>query len=210
MAYTPINWQDGETITAEKLNKMDPGWDIAGSTRTLLFQETVTTVGEGPAFAALAYSGTLDAPFIVVTLNGTEYECQYDSDIPGYGDIEYTTYPFVLDQYEGENELCTPVAGTFTVKVETLSQAAVEVSQDFTNAIALHATLGATTFQEVSDALAAGRFVVVFDGGSMNLVCAIDGTTSPREVYAVSVNSSGPINATYYAASDSAPIAYRF
>lgn len=26
MSYTPINWQTGDTITAEKLNKMDNGW----------------------------------------------------------------------------------------------------------------------------------------------------------------------------------------
>lgn len=41
MIYTPINWQNGDTITAEKMNKMDNGWGIG---EVELFSETVTLI----------------------------------------------------------------------------------------------------------------------------------------------------------------------
>ena len=42
MSYTPINWQTGDIITAEKMNKMDNGWSVESSSQQL-FSETVTT-----------------------------------------------------------------------------------------------------------------------------------------------------------------------
>ena len=210
MAYTPINWATGDTITADKLNRCDNGWGVGGGSRTLILEETVTTEGAGPALAALAYSSEITVPAIVVTLNGTEYECAYDAEIFGYGDRYFQTYPFVIDQYNGYPELATPEAGTYSLKVETAAAQTIEVSQGFVNAVAFHATVGTTTFQEIDDALAAGRLVVVSDSGSFGsacqLVCSADKTSVPLHVNAVNVTSNGVSANSYLAASASSPI----
>ena len=210
MAYTPINWQTGDTITAEKLNKMDNGWSATSGSSSVLLNETVTTEGSGPAFGTLTYSSQINAPSIVVTLNGVEYTCQYDADINGYGDMSFSDFPFVIDYYDGSNELVTPSAGTYTLQIETAAVATIEVSQGFVSAVALHAVIGTTTFQEVDDALAAGRLVVISEstsGGSLcQVVCATDKTVDPLEVYALSVTYSGASTATYLASSASSPI----
>ena len=210
MAYTPINWQTGDTITAQKLNRCDNGWGVGGGSRTLILEETVTTEGGGPAFAALAYSTEFTFPAIVVTLNGTEYECAYDAELFGYGDIDFQAYPFVIDSYNGWNELVTAEEGTYSLKVETAAAQTIEVSQGFVNAVAFHATVGTTTFQEIDDALAAGRLVVISDSGSFGsacqLVCSADKTAVPLSVYAVNVTSNGVSANTYFAASASSPI----
>ena len=73
MAYTPINWQTGDTITAEKMNKMDNGWGVQN---TQLFSESVTTsVYEGMSFATgtFSYSALISDESVVVTFNGTDY-----------------------------------------------------------------------------------------------------------------------------------------
>ena len=49
MAYTPTNWQTGDTITAEKLNKMESGIESANAP----FVVTLTPT-------ALDYSGEMD------------------------------------------------------------------------------------------------------------------------------------------------------
>ena len=73
MAYTPINWQTGDTITAEKMNKMDNGWGVQN---TQLFSESVTTTAQGGMNGGvLSYSTLIDSASIVVSFNGTDYTC---------------------------------------------------------------------------------------------------------------------------------------
>lgn len=49
MSYTPTNWQTGDTITAEKLNKMESGIENANEPFIITFTPT-----------SLDYSGTMD------------------------------------------------------------------------------------------------------------------------------------------------------
>jgi len=137
MAYTPINWQTGDTITADKLNKMDNGW---GFESTQLFSETVTTVeSSGMNRAELAYSGTIDFNTITVVFNGTEYACPR---IDAFGEYFYggfteqgpvfTEYPFAIESNGGANAVYTETAGTYTVAVAAPS---VVTSSDFSTAV---------------------------------------------------------------------------
>lgn len=200
MAYTPINWQTGQTITAEKLNKMDNGWSV-DSTRQTLCQDTVTTEteeGMNLAVGSFPDSAGITATSVIVTLDGVEYNCPQNSDIPGYGDVTFTDYPFAIDCYEGL--LVTPSAGTYTVKIEADSRT-VEVSQNFIDVVAFHAVLEVTTFQEVLDAMSAGRIVVVQGEGAMEIVCGTDTLDTPLQVFAVGANANGVYTSTYVASS---------
>lgn len=101
MAYEPINWQTGDIITAERLNRMDRGWDVI---KTELFSETVTTedTGEGYSGADLPYH-QISADTITVIYDGTEYVCPR-IDVNGdyfYGGGDalgpvFTEYPFCI------------------------------------------------------------------------------------------------------------------
>lgn len=139
MAYTPINWQTGDTITADKLNKMDNGW---GYESTQLFSETVTTAddGNGNNVADLTYSQLINSPTIKVTFDGTEYTCPLISNGRGdhfyggfdlNGDPDFTTHPFFI--YSGDvNQLITQTAGEHTISV--VAQV-VQASADFSTAV---------------------------------------------------------------------------
>lgn len=127
MAYTPINWQTGQTITAEKLNKMDNGWGVDS---TQLFSETVTTVDdEGDIFATLQYAEYINYDTITVVFNGQGYECA-NIGVDGtsyYGGL--SEYPFGLQSDPaGVNTILTETAGTYTVAASVKS---VETSIDF-------------------------------------------------------------------------------
>lgn len=134
MAYTPINWQTGDTITAEKMNKMDNGWGVEN---TQLFSETATTeASEYGNEAVLTYSQLINAETITVTLDGNTYTCQRIQMSEGYGyggvnsswEYDFSQYPFAIVSDNGENIFATQTAGTHTVSaiVET-----VEVSDEF-------------------------------------------------------------------------------
>lgn len=175
MAYTPINWQTGDTITAEKLNKMDNGWGY-GSTQ--LFSETVTTevdpeYPDDPAAAQIAYSGTIDADTITVTFDNTEYECsRIDSNGSYfYGGFstsgpDFTNYPFFI--FSGHiNQLVTQTAGEHTVAASVSS---LQTSADFAAAVSmvsdsvlasvpLRCVEGVTSIIEAKNALNNGRLV---------------------------------------------------
>lgn len=141
MAYTPINWQTGDTITAEKMNKMDNGWGIQ---QAQLFSESATTVDTGSGFASceLAYGSLIDAPTITVTFNNTDYTVNR-GDMGGryyYGEIgtggpSFVNYPFFIDSAdEGGvfNSLYTASAGTYAVSVSTEG---VQTSSNFSEAV---------------------------------------------------------------------------
>ena len=137
MTYTPINWQTGDTITAEKMNKMDNGWAVEN---TQLFNETVTTTdtGEGFATGSLVYRFQQEPPAeAVITFDGTDYVCTRTPDYlygaPFTGETpDFTEYPFVIRAAPSGTWLTTQTAGTYAV---ALGVQAIEVSAAFSDAV---------------------------------------------------------------------------
>ena len=174
MAYTPINWQTGDTITAEKLNRCDNGWSVG---MAQLFSETVTTADQGGLNAApLAYSSVIDAASIAVTLDGTDYECPrldfgssyfyggFSTTTPG---PDFTDYPFFIASSDSEgNTLFTQTAGTHTVAAsgDTVEcgdsfTAAVSTVIERTSAMPFELVEDTTLYSEASAAFNSGRLL---------------------------------------------------
>lgn len=137
MAYTPINWQVGDTITAEKLNRCDNGW---GFESEQLFEETITTAaGSFGISAELEYSETIESTTLTITFDGTDYVCER-IDAMGmyfYGGFtqsgpDFTDYPFALQSNYGTNTIYTSTAGTYSVAA---SGNAIAVSDSFSSAV---------------------------------------------------------------------------
>ena len=179
MAYTPINWQTGDTITAEKMNKMDNGWSVDLSQ---LFSETVTTVaGEFGNVAELTYASPITADSIIVTFDGIEYACSsviIDGDSYGYGGVDsswtydFSQYPFAIVSGTSENILATQTAGTHTISMGTAS---VEVSNNFrhvvnqcvdTSTMPMLCVSGTTTRDDMVSAMRSGRILCFHPYGS--------------------------------------------
>ena len=190
MAYTPINWQTGDVITAEKLNKMDNGWSVES---TQLFSETVTTVdtGDGYATGQLAYVFQQEPPAeVVVTFDGTDYVCERDMDF-GYGGYDgFSTYPFYIAYRTNRTDIYTEAAGTYTV---TLATSETEVSANFRSAVDVcvsGSTLpmkcipNVTTYDEMQAASAAERLLYFYYHESFHLVIAFNNEASPTAVTA--------------------------
>ena len=170
MAYTPINWQTGDTITAEKLNKMDNGWSVE---TTELFSETVTTAdGEGQ----LSYVFQTEPPSkAMITFDGTSYTCLRDADY-GYGDHFFVNYPFYLAPLPSATYLYVETSGSHVVTFDTVS---VEVSDNFSdavNAIVGTSTVpmlcesGITTYNEMLSAQGARRLLYFYAGSNMHII----------------------------------------
>lgn len=191
MAYTPTNWQCGDVVTAEALNKIEQGIASASGdcdcgyecteTRTVLTEESVTTerVEEGNQ-GQLTYSQQINADTIKVTFNGTQYECPmvdmgdnaYAYGGVGQGGPDFSQYPFVVTSSAYGNEIYTETAGTYSVKIETVGSS-VETSDCFKKAVrtALPSPLildindnDSTldkTFGEIKDAYLSGRTVLL-------------------------------------------------
>lgn len=175
MAYTPINWQTGDTITADKLNRCDNGWRVES---TQLFSETVTTeAGEYGNEGMLTYSSQVSSPTITVTFDGTNYQCSVVKMGEGYGyggvssgwEYDFTTYPFAFVFSNGDgNVLATQTAGTYAVAVSTQD---VEVSDNFidavnaiadTSAIPMQCLASSTTYAEMRAARDARRLMYAY------------------------------------------------
>lgn len=180
MAYTPINWQTGDTITAEKLNRCDNGWGVES---TQLFSETVTTASSEYGYSAvLSYAATINAPVLAVTFDGTEYTCpridMFDSySYGGMGESgpDFTDYPFLITPMGG-NVLFTETAGTHTV---TASAEGVEVSDNFraavgscvdTSTMPMLCVSGITTYNEMLSAMEARRLLYFYAGFTMHII----------------------------------------
>lgn len=168
MAYTPINWQTGDTITAEKLNRCDNGWSVMSGESTL-FNDSVTTYQDG-SYNVAELNISISADTITVTYDGVAYSCIDDGGSYGAPEGDYSTYPFTL--YSSGFMLCE-TAGTHTVKVEAVTTT-VEISDSFAVAIATTAPTAPllrivqqqTTWQQVYDAIAAGKIAYyVYDSG---------------------------------------------
>ena len=138
MSYTPINWQNGDTITAEKMNKMDNGWGIGEAE---LFSETITTTArEAPfAYGVFIYSTPIEGDIITVVFDNTSYtvpKCDLGVNVYGYGEAgssgpDFTNFPFFITT-GGDNEIFTQNAGTYTVAVSAIG---IAVSEDFETAV---------------------------------------------------------------------------
>lgn len=163
MSYTPIGWQTGDTITAEKLNKMDPGWSVETATQTLC-NDTITSVDDGGMYGDQLSVASITADSIVVTFDGSTYQCDKDGD-DGYGDsIDFTfaTYPFRI---ESDGWITTETGGSHTVKVEA-DVTTYDASTAFTGVVnsigpVFRAYANTTTWQEVHDAVKAGKIVYI-------------------------------------------------
>ena len=176
MAYTPINWQTGGTITAEKLNRCDNGW---GYESTQLFSETVTTVAGQYGYSdVLVYGNQIDADTIVVTFDGADYTCTAIDAGGGaiaYGGMgtmgpDFTEYPFLIMSAVSagdSNVLYTETAGAHTISA---TAATIEISDDFatavnesitvdTSTIPLLCIANETTISEAAAAKDAGRLL---------------------------------------------------
>lgn len=171
MAYTPINWQTGDTITAEKLNRCDNGWGVETASTTL-FDGSVTTESSMDGYSAnIQLTGDLSTTIgseATITFNGTAYTCTCfdDEGFPSYGGAynDFSTYPFNLyyDTNTNEWSIATESAGTYTIKIVADAETIV-VSDDFTSAVSgivssvtqapFKITVGTTTFQEIYNAI---------------------------------------------------------
>ena len=163
MAYTPINWQTGDTITAEKMNKMDNGWSVTSSSTTLADQTVTTEYDEGDyvGYLNLDLGVKITAETIDVTFDNTKYTCEKQMGVYGDQTGSFTTYPFTITS---EGEVYTASAGTYSVKVEVV-ESSIETSASFATAVAnvlpfLHIVESETTWQEVYDTLANGAIAV--------------------------------------------------
>lgn len=214
MAYTPINWQTGDTITAEKLNRCDNGWSVEN---TQLLSETVTTAaGEFGNYGMLAYASQMDAPSVVVTFDGTDYACNaveltgatYYGGIGGSGP-DFSEYPFAIESAVsagGPNGVYTQTAGEHTIAVAVSS---VQTSADFGAAVAavsspelFVATAYATTWQEVHDAVAAKRLAFVYEESGSDLYCypVLSVTSGNGYEVATAMGSGGGVDVRSYQA----------
>lgn len=123
----------------------DPGYECKTEMVTLL-EENVTTElsGEGCADGQMEYAGLIDADNINVTFNGVSYSCsatktgndyKYGAPIIGGTDgFDFSVFPFSIYSGGLGNTLITESAGTYTIKIEALSEV-VETTPCFEKAV---------------------------------------------------------------------------
>lgn len=172
MSYTPIGWVTGDTITAEKLNKMDPGWSVETATQTL-FNDSVTTASSEHGNIAQVSMTQITADTITVTFGGTEYTATkiVVQNASGYGGVDadwnfdFTEYPFAIISGIVSTFFVTETAGTFSFKIDA-DVTAYDASTAFTRVVnslvpVFRAYVNITTWQEVHDAVKAGKIVYI-------------------------------------------------
>ena len=212
MSYTPINWQNGDTITAEKMNKMDNGWGVSS---VQLFSETITTTaGQYGNSAQLSYSGGADLAQMTVTYDGDSYvcDCNTSGSVAAWGapdPSDFSQYPFVLLFNNGSWMAYTSTAGTHTIAA---SQGAIEVSDSFVSATAIASPIliaepNVTTWQEISDALDSNKIVVIFDSSQCFYVSGVGHDDFDRStVYSMIAGGTGVGLQVWSASSDDSEI----
>lgn len=168
MTYTPINWQNGDIITAEKMNKMDNGW---GSQIKTVVNETFTPQnGELYYETELVYNKVINAPVITVVFDNEEYTCElaivnganfYGAEFSGETP-DFSVYPFTLISPPGyPNVVLTETNDSHTIVVKYPS---IETSSDFNEAVEIGSLLKKIntyncTWQEAHDLVASGNIV---------------------------------------------------
>lgn len=172
MAYTPIGWQTGDTITAEKMNKMDNGWSYS-STSTEICDESVTTADDGHGiFAGQLSVSSVTADTIVVTYDGNEYTCDNNDGSYGAnfdestGQFDWSTYPFVV--YD-DGYVTTQTSGLHTFVIVAEGTPTIETSKEFRSAVGsfvdtstmpMLCVSGTTTRADMFSAMASGKLLL--------------------------------------------------
>lgn len=159
MAYESTEWKCGDTITAEKMNKIesavkelsdtvergiDLGYECTEGESIVLYDGNVTTTssGSGGNMGTVPVSGSQDYYAVLnVTFEGTRYECEmhdgdrYGADNP-YDIGESSEYPFMLGIEPLSEEIVVYTAGngTYSIKIEGAPTIA-SVSQCFEVAV---------------------------------------------------------------------------
>lgn len=196
MSYTPINWQTGEIISADKLNKMDNGWGVG---YTQLFSEQVITEDHGGFNGAdFTYKGIIDYNTIKVTFNNNEYICDsiLVDDSYYYGGFtengpDFSKYPFIIESGGGFNTIYTSTAGTFSVDVsvsdivisDNFSKAVETVFRD--NPLPFLCVSGVTTWQEMANAAASGRLLYFYSGNECHFITSFRQESGEDSVRAI-------------------------
>lgn len=137
MSYEPTVWQCGDTITADKMNKIENGiaeccsgggTDCGYSCEEgyiAVFDGSITTYLENN-IAGYMFDSPLElGENVRVTFNGVEYDVEpdeengygasYDDDL---GAFDFSEYPFYL----ASDYILTESVGTYTLKVENLEE----------------------------------------------------------------------------------------
>lgn len=140
MAYTPINWQTGDTITAEKMNKMDNGWGVQYELVTYFDNSVITEDAHNRTVVITPTGDFSTANEITVTLDNTIYNLTgFDDDgywtwgAP-YEDFSEYTFSIYVDSGTGNYSFVTQTAGTYALKIQT-SGMTVETSTAFNMAV---------------------------------------------------------------------------
>lgn len=106
MSYTPTNWQNGDTITAEKLNKMEGGIESANAPFVVTLTPTALDYsGEMDKTVAEIYAADMAGRKIVYKVMMSETQYIYADVTMVYVDGDYTYPSFNAFIIDGENNL---------------------------------------------------------------------------------------------------------
>lgn len=135
MAYTKQTWETGEVITAEKLNHIEDGivegnnqgYEYSIESQEIINESVTVSSTPNSYYAVLfSYNELIDADSIIVTFDGQQYELSKtvsgNSNYYGGSYIgDFSQNPFMIESslYNNNvyNNLYTPNAGTYSVKV---------------------------------------------------------------------------------------------
>lgn len=198
MAYTPINWKTGDTITADKLNKMDNGWEAQNNSVTY-YSGSITTENWGNYSGAedIDIDNEITAESITVTFDDVTYNVTASSDgdygAPHNGNddvYDFTSIPFNISSNTNpitgvtSMTFVTQSDGTYDVVIQSID-VSIDTSADFSKAVSAviggafyPLVIGTTTWSQVVDAMATGKLVL------RSWANAYDGSTSTDTQYA--------------------------
>ena len=154
MAYTKQTWNNGDIITADKLNHIEDGIKNNESGYSISEEETILFEGEiTPTESSPYYTYLFNPPIIfnqenlIIICDGQEYQCEkkelnmgaityygdYDSDTGG---IIFTNYPFFLgeDYQEPSFDIFFPTGESHSIIIKTLIKT-VTTKEDFNKAV---------------------------------------------------------------------------
>lgn len=193
MSYSPTTWQNGDTITAAKLNNMESGitagengWEVTSSTTQLYSGSlTVSNGGDSVGVSSEISSALSSASTATVTVDGTSYDLTGFND-GGYWTFgapfgDFSTYSFSVYIDSGTTYFCHQTAGTYAVTIATLSQT-ITTTSDFQSAILSIGALpllcvsGTTTAAQMTAAQSAGRLMYFMHEGCYCLITSYDGS----------------------------------
>lgn len=193
MSYTPTNWQTGDTVTAERLNKMEQGIKNADSFIVTITQETFyvadktyhqisDAVTAGNSIYAV-YSGmvlylsTITSSFATFagTVDGWLYTFQINSDdtVLYYEDKIVNKPEFIIE--------LTPTAQDFSGTMNKTPEEIYDAFQEWMRIVFYIPSMGATMFPQQfldngSSVVCAGQ--IVYDVGGQNVLIHIATSTS--------------------------------